>query len=627
MWGGGGLWFKSDRVSGRVCILPDLKYSQPLPSEQDLRHRISPSRKPPPPTPPLPAKKGRKKKKNKKTKTNQPKKPKFGLNEDDRNDQITTQQQSVTFPTTSLEIRTMAPATKFWHRVRHFHVPDLPPRYAPKFVTSQFPNALSQLRRKVRLARQESADPMAWKRPPPAFDQDVKHMKSWLQLASLPPHVFSFTHQPTFFLPAEPGELGFDASILKGPLRIAFPEPPGWTPGPWVPPEERELKYPMDPLKSRWDRVTIMVRRQDQPHPRIDNLEEGSTRTAPLASEATYCGPGILSIWPSVDFDEDTDTLGHNPATLERILTATTISVLEQQYGLRPFTVDNLPGIWVSSQHKSWGEDGSQLAQIATIYRHDLGEMCRFGVNIHVGQPALPMAALEDRREVRFNPWTRINQETTVTSIVAELTPENANRAAETQDTGGLLRYSWTKDDAGRELPFSLVHWMDDRWLRWKEGYGSWSYRKVPSDVPFFFHAPLGLDNYDLATAWAFEFAVQMGMKDGYLDQMTQAPKLKEIPVFARGRLRTLPHLCKVWDEYMESGEPWETLMKKSNTLLRRSLDGTRGGSGSWLKDTRVRAWKRGQERLEEKRRLEKSLRKAEKRRAKQMEKSMARDA
>lgn len=421
--------------------------------------------------------------------------------------------------------------------VRHIHIPDIAPRYVPDNVLRALHSRLREDAREVeKLRGARTAPDKPWLEPTPSVDSRKGKMRRWLPFASPMPTLISLTHQPYFLLPAHPEQLGLDTKLLKAPLKVVFPEPPGWSPDAYTSSLTENLTGTgtPDPLNYVWACTKL---RQFPPGKRNRLALDGV-----FLKDLIYQGPGVLSIWATVGQDmsshSDDQRRGelHKLRRTERILATTTISVLRNEYGLNAFEKTGSRGIWVSSQQKGYGPGDDKTRLVATILQDSTFDAYRLGVNIHVGQPIPTKFSRGESAEP--NPWARIGQGATVTSIVAELSNKPQKHAQRDGPRSRFLQYEWPEKSEHDGLPYSVVHWkriaqapaiptiqaMDDFDFR-KPGE-----RGPDKSSPL--SAPLGMDNYDLATAWAFEFAAQWGAQDegfrdqlaeGYLDQLDAA--------------------------------------------------------------------------------------------------------
>lgn len=388
-------------------------------------------------------------------------------------------------------------------RVRHVHIPDLPPVYAPRRLPTNIRDHIQgQITRQRALAEDLSIDGVAH-----GFAKAPSSFVSWVKRAGPPPTVLSFTRRPTYILPKhlvqaqEPWQAEYLTKALKSRMNLHFPEPPGWSSLPWRPFWEQKVKeseWKHDPLNHEWPDVGVLI--------------------MPCA-EAMFLGPGQVSIWPIIDLR---DEIQRGQAKLktkyeyERILEDTTIEILRREFHIPAFAIPGSTGIWVESripppevdvdrvdgaetpsrpESMDVAKRRDNIRRIATIHTSITDDITQWGVSIHVGQPNPTVESWTSFT----NPWTPIRQHTTTTSIAAELAYMKS-----TASPLGPNKYMLTHFDqnavparAGQgALPYSLI----------KVGSG----RKSP--------APLGMDNRDISTAWTYEFARQLGMKDGHVD-------------------------------------------------------------------------------------------------------------
>lgn len=392
-------------------------------------------------------------------------------------------------------------------RVRHIHIPDLPPRYAPRSLA---PSIRDHIESQITNQRALQEEPPQ-NEPQYGFARVTSNVPtsftSWVKRAGPPPTILSFTRRPTYILPKhqverqEPWQVDYLMKALKSRMNLHFPEPPGWSSLPWRPFWEREMVesgWKHDPLNHQWTDVGVLI--------------------MPCA-EAMFLGPGQVSIWPIIDLKDDIQRGSVKIKTkyeFERILEDTTIELLKREFGIQAFAIPGSTGVWVESripppefdQERSEGDSvlsrpGSRNAanrranvrRIATVHTSFTDDITQWGVSIHVGQPD----PTSDSWTRSTNPWTPIRQYDTTTSITAELSHMNSS-ASPLGPSKYLFTY-FNQDampaTAGQgAMPYSLI----------KAGSG----RRSP--------APLGMDNRDISTAWTYEFARQLGMKDGHVD-------------------------------------------------------------------------------------------------------------
>lgn len=404
-------------------------------------------------------------------------------------------------------------------RLRHIHIPDLPPLYAPRFLAPRIRDFVQNQIKRMRSVSEgadalQSSDALGaspedasrpFARPQSSFD-------IWVKRASPPPTVLSFTRRPTYVLPkhlhanAEPWQTSFLTNALKSRMLVKFPEPPGWSPLSWMPfwdHEKPKTEWKLDPLQHEWP--------------------GGGVSIMPCA-EPMYLGPGQVSMWPIIDLQDEVQRgtrKFHTKYEYERILEDTTIQVLKREYGIEAFAIPGTPGVWVESKIPPPELDMGQADQgeshlaskrrenvrrIATVHASITDDITHWGVSIHVGQPD----PIVDSWTSFTNPWTPIRQHKNTTSIAAELANIGSTPKAESRTRQLEL---WTKRKSqylqtyfNKESPFAgtLYHSMPYTLVKVQGG------RREP--------APLGMDNRDLSTAWTYEFARQLGMHDGFVD-------------------------------------------------------------------------------------------------------------
>lgn len=299
----------------------------------------------------------------------------------------------------------------------------------------------------------------------------------------------------------EPWQVEYLTKALKSRMNIHFPEPPRWSSLPWRPFWERNMLEPgwkHDPLNYQWPDVGVLI--------------------MPCA-EAMFLGPGQVSIWPIIDLQDDIQKGATSLKTkyqFERILEDTTIELLRREFGIHAFAVPGSTGVWVESripppevdEGQEQGDDATSRSEsldpslrranvrrIATVHASITDDITQWGVSIHAGQPDPTL----DYWTRSTNPWTPIRQHNTTTSIAAEL--------------------SYTKSTASPLGPskYLFTHFNRNA-LPARAGQGAIPYSLIKADSGRRSPAPLGMDNRDISTAWTYEFARQLGMKDGHVD-------------------------------------------------------------------------------------------------------------
>lgn len=393
-------------------------------------------------------------------------------------------------------------------RLRHIHLPDRAPLYAPRASATKIRTLLENQITEQREAA--ASKPLAWDgicASSGTGDRDVaevtsgtlaREMRSWLQRAAPPPTVLSFTRRPTYVIPKyslnqkEPWDVQRLCDKLKVDMDFPFPEPPGWSSSPWRSPwevdkDEKELTH--NPLRqSSVPGVIIM----------------------PCAVPMFY-GPGQLTMWPVMDLLDTTQRgkLFRTRYEFERILEDTTIKVLEREYGINAFSIPGKDGVWVQSNIPS--EDEWQVASetpygrflpnrqntriIATIQADVCRDITRFGISIHVGSPTLHPAL----RATGKNPWRPLRQHHQTTSIAAELS--YIGSVTSSSGPGQDLQMTAEKKS-------NYVHtFFEETGLLKDVGIKAVPYSSVLVQPGLRKPAPLGLDNRDLSTAWTCEFS------------------------------------------------------------------------------------------------------------------------
>lgn len=392
-------------------------------------------------------------------------------------------------------------------RVRHVHIPDLPPTYAPRSLAGTIRDHIQG-----QITRQRAVS----EKPPP---NDAKYglakltsgvqtsFTSWVKQAGPPPMVLSFTRRPTYILPKyqverqEPWQVEYLTKALKSTMNLHFPEPPGWSSLPWRPHWERKMdasEWKLDPLNHQWPDVGVLI--------------------MPCA-EAMFLGPGQVSIWPIMDLKDDIQqgpTKVKTKYEFERILEDTTIEILKREFGLQAFAIPGSTGVWVESripppevdEGQNQGDDPmsrlesfgpsnrrANVRRIATVHTSITNDITQWGVSIHVGQPD----PTSDSWTRSTNPWTPLRQHNTTTSIAAEL--------------------AYMKSSASPLGPSKyLFTYFNQKSMPARAGQGAMPYSMIKADSGRRNPAPLGMDNRDISTAWTYEFARQLGMKDGHVD-------------------------------------------------------------------------------------------------------------
>lgn len=398
----------------------------------------------------------------------------------------------------------------FRPRIRHIHVPDLPPTYTPRAIPGKIRDFLhSQVVEQRYIAHTSAVNE-------PTGDA-LADMRAWLRQASPPPAVLSFTRRPTYVFPKhylearEPWEVDYMVANLKSQQEIVFPPPPNWDPLSFIPfweARKDDKSMQLDPLAHKWEPGVMIL---------------------PCA-EPMYFGPGQVSIWPVVDL-LDNSQRGKRFSTkyeYERILEDTTIQVLKREYGLDAFSIPGKSGVWVESLIppselsdvdmfgiKSFDHDlpkkHQNIRRIATVHADFVDNITRHGVSIHVGHPAPDVDRL---RGLRVNPWALIRQNNTTTSIVSEL---------------ALKGFVPQRSDASQQ---EVQHRSDKKSLYLQTAFDQDSphitkplqampYSLVSLQPGLRQPTPMGLDNRDLSTAWAHEFARQLGLSGGIVDHVS----------------------------------------------------------------------------------------------------------
>lgn len=389
-------------------------------------------------------------------------------------------------------------------RIRHVHIPDLPPLYAPRNLAANIRDHIQgQITRQRALAAEDQ--------PPSDADHGFAKVPSafasWLKRAGPPPTVLSFTRRPTYILPKhqvskqEPWQVEYLTNALKSRMDLHFPEPPGWSSLPWRPSWEvnsKGIEWKHNPLEHQWTDVGVLI--------------------MPCA-EAMFLGPGQLSMWPIIDLKDDIQRGRARLGTkyeYERILEDTTIELLRREFHIQAFCIPGSTGVWVESRIpprevdlepveaevvKSRPESPvaskrrANVRRIATVHASVTNRITQWGVSIHVGQPDPTV----DSWTSSTNPWTPIRQHNTTTSIAAELSFMRSSASPLSRSKYLLTHFDQNSGPARAgqgAIPYSLI----------KAASG----RRSP--------APLGMDNRDISTAWMYEFARQLGMQDGHVD-------------------------------------------------------------------------------------------------------------
>lgn len=392
-------------------------------------------------------------------------------------------------------------------RVRHIHIPDLPPTYAPRSLAPDIRDYIQGQIIRQRAAIEEQPQAETKYGFAKITSKALTSFTSWVKRAGPPPTVLSFTRRPTYILPKhqvdkqERWQVEYLIKALKSRMDIHFPEPPGWSSLPWRPFWEQKMaesEWKHDPLNYQWPDVGVLV--------------------MPCA-EAMFLGPGQVSIWPIIDLKDDIQRGRARMTTkfqFERILEDTTIEILKREFGIIAFAIPGSSGVWVESRipppevgTEQTGGDGVTIQQeiafsqrrknvrrIATVHASVANDITQWGVSIHVGQPD-PTSDFAWAHST--NPWTPIRQNHTTTSIAAEL--------------------SYMKSTASPLGPskYLVTHFNQDA-MPARAGKGAMPYSRIKADSGRRSPAPLGMDNRDISTAWTYEFARQLGMNDGHVD-------------------------------------------------------------------------------------------------------------
>lgn len=395
-------------------------------------------------------------------------------------------------------------------RVRHIHIPDLPPIYAPRSLSGAIRDHIQgQITRQRAVAHEPPLnEAKPWEYGLAKITSGVPtSFTSWVKQAGPPPTVLSFTRRPTYILPKhqvqsqEPWQVEYLTKALKSRMNIHFPEPPWWSSLPWRPFWEREMAesgWKHDPLNHDWPDVGVLI--------------------MPCA-EAMFLGPGQVSIWPIIDLKDDIQrgsTKFKTKYEYERILEDTTIEVLKREFGIQAFAIPGSTGVWVESRipppevndERNDGNDEmsrpesfnlpdrrANVRRIATVHTSITDDITQWGVSIHVGQPDPTL----DSWTSSTNPWTPIRQHNTTTSIAAELAHMKSSPSPL-----GPSKYLFT--------------YFNQNAMPARAGQGAMPYSLIKADTGRRSPAPLGMDNRDISTAWTYEFARQLGMKDGHVD-------------------------------------------------------------------------------------------------------------
>lgn len=391
-------------------------------------------------------------------------------------------------------------------RVRHIHIPDLPPTYAPRSLAPDIRDHIQGQITRQRALIEEQPHAETKYGFAKITSKALTSFTSWVKRAGPPPTVLSFTRRPTYILPRhqvdkqEPWQVEYLTKALKSRMDIHFPEPPGWSSLPWRPLWEQKMaesEWKHDPLNHQWPDVGVLI--------------------MPCA-EAMFLGPGQVSIWPIIDLKDDIQRGRARMTTkfqFERILEDTTIEILKREFGISAFAIPGSSGVWVESripppevdmEHAEGDDVTSQpennfsqrrknVRRIATVHASVANDITQWGVSIHVGQPD----PTSDHAWARTNPWTPIRQNHTTTSIAAEL--------------------SYMKSTVSPLGPskYLVTHFNQDV-MPARAGQGAIPYSRIKADSGRRSPAPLGMDNRDISTAWTYEFARQLGMNDGHVD-------------------------------------------------------------------------------------------------------------
>lgn len=370
--------------------------------------------------------------------------------------------------------------------LRHIHIPDHPPRYVPRHLPGALRDYLE-----VQILEQRAQPRSSFPNSRHAAAAGIA-VRSWLQSASPPPIVLSFTGRPTFVIPKSASQrLNVEQEVIRQKLSLpqhdSFPVPVGATVERW------------GPFGSKKESILHGLRHSSKP----------GVMFVPCA-EPFYFGPGVLSIRPVIDLSDQFQRGKHfsTKFAYERILEDTTVNVLKREYGIEAFVLAGNPGVWVQSAIPSEGapavytpgKDAPYLKpgvrRIATVHADIVNNITRWGVAINVGHPASPTEAFG----TEYSPWQRLGQDTITTSVAAELTHRDGplpkpvslrqieyltTTGVGPQDTGKLLR-----------VPYSMFQTQEGD----KQA------------------AALGMYNRDLATAWTFEFARQLEMRGDFVD-------------------------------------------------------------------------------------------------------------
>lgn len=401
----------------------------------------------------------------------------------------------------------------FRPRIRHIHLPDLAPLYAPRNLPGKMRDFLdSQILEQRYMAKADVGN-----EPNVATGNSVASMRSWLRQASPPPTVLSFTRRPTYILPKhymegrEAWEIEYMTANLKTSQDVVFPQPPNWSSLPFRPIWEAEntgMDMLHNPLARKW---------------------EPSVMIFPCA-EPMYFGPGQLTIWPVMDLLDNVQR-GRPFKTkyqYERILEDTTIQVLKREYGLDAFSLPGKSGVWVESlipppELSDVDAFGTSLPdqtppkkyqntrRIATIHADFVNGITRHGVSIHVGQPGLDIDRFGD---LHSNPWAAIRQDKSTTSVVSELALKGSVPRRGDPEQQEVEHRSDKKS-------LYLLTAFDEQSPHIHKPLRAMPYSLVSLQPGLRQPIPLGLDNRDLSTAWTHEFARQLGLLGAIVDHLS----------------------------------------------------------------------------------------------------------
>lgn len=412
-------------------------------------------------------------------------------------------------------------------RVRHVHIPSIPPQYTSWADALNF---RAKLLDQISASRECQGVPSWLASVDPFTEHNHARLSEWLRFARPPPAVISFTTRPTYLVPESVAADDSKIEKLRQPLRVEFPKPPEWSASNLIPQHLRQ-KLANGP--------------QDDP---LDHSYEPGVVGTPHIEESAYLGPGQLILWPVLDPLDTIQLVNLRDRTdgvYQSLLEATTIAILRRDFGIVGYSRPDAPGVWV-------GWKNEEQKRIATLQTNLVGaDRVAYGIAIH----------LKSVGRVGLGPWERINQDRDVTSVTDMLAND-------------MIDLYWRPDQ------ISLInHWVARIPRHQERTTAFWpGGREVVS--PFCSDlrnhvqepvtSPLGMIPYATAVAWSHEFARQLGMHDGLVDHMTNPMNWITREVSKWHKRAPRPFIGSWKDNELSWPRSYEFLMK----LMEKSVGG-----------------------------------------------------